>query len=62
MKDNENTFMVVLVLASTLAMSLALAFVLAIYGYMDHMYGNISLRAGNADLKCMDSPCWNQKR
>jgi len=57
MKDRENTFVVVLVITSALAMSMAVGIVLGIFGYMDHMYGNASLKFGGSDIQCLHDAC-----
>lgn len=53
--ENVNTW---LVLAAVLAFTLALGFVAAVYGYMDHTNTTISLTVGQHDSRCLHEQCW----
>ncbi len=44
-------------LAAMIAITLACAVVLCIYGYMDHTQTNLSVRVGNHDLRCLHQQC-----
>jgi hypothetical protein len=56
------SFNTALILAGTLAITLASSTVLLIYGYMDHTQSVISLRLGNHDSRCIHQECWDLAR
>lgn len=53
--ENVNTW---LALAVVIAFTLALGFVAAVYGYMDHTNTTVSLTVGHHDSRCMHEQCW----
>ena len=44
-------------MAAIIAITLACALVLCIYGYMDHTQTDLSVRVGNHDLRCLHQQC-----
>jgi hypothetical protein len=55
---NVESFNTALILAVVIAFTLAAAFVMAVYGYMDTTQTAIDLRVGNHSSMCLHARCW----
>lgn len=56
--DNTINFNTVFVVAGGIAMTLAAAFVMSVYGYMDHTQSQIDLRVAGHSSMCLHERCW----
>lgn len=60
LESRVESFNTALILAGTLAITLAAGIVLGIYGYMDHTQSVISLKVGSHDSRCLHQQCWDE--
>lgn len=51
-------FNTVFIVVGGIAMTLAAAFVMIVYGYMDHTQSQIDLRVAGHSSMCLHEQCW----
>lgn len=56
--SNMINFNAVLIVVGNLALIMAAAFVMSVYGYMDHTQSQIDLRVAGHSSMCLHEQCW----